>query len=76
MLLRVGALNMLTGAVFMAMAWLDPLGPLAIILGSGCCAVALESKLGIDDWQRLPVAQPAPVAPVAEVDETSTRAVA
>ena len=74
MLLRVGALNMLTGAVFMAMAWLDPLGPLAIILGSGCCAVALETKLGINDWQQLPAAQSAPLADV--VEETPTRAVA
>ena len=73
MLLRVGALNMLTGAVFMAMAWLDPLGPLAIILGSGCCAVALETKLGINDWQQLPAPQP---APVVDVEETPTRAVA
>jgi hypothetical protein len=50
-------MSMLTGAVFIAMAWLDPLGPLAIIMGSGCCAVALESRLDLDDWPRPAVAQ-------------------
>jgi hypothetical protein len=40
---------MITGAVFIAMAWLDPMGPLAIFLGSVCCAVALESRLETDD---------------------------
>ena len=51
MLLRIGLLSMITGAVFIAMAWLDPMGPLAILLGSACCAVALESRLDIEDWQ-------------------------
>lgn len=45
MLLRVGVLSIITGAVFIAMAWLDPMGPIAIIFGSGCCAVALEAGL-------------------------------
>ena len=54
MLLRVGLLSMITGAVFIAMAWLDPMGPLAIFLGSVCCAVALESRLETDDLGALP----------------------
>jgi len=48
MLLRVGVLSIITGAVFIALAWLDPMGPIAIIFGSGCCAVALESGLDAD----------------------------
>jgi hypothetical protein len=68
MLLRVGLMTMLTGAVFIAMAWLDPAGPLAIILGSGCCAVALEAKLDMD--------APVPHALPSDVDETARGAAA
>jgi hypothetical protein len=57
MLLRVGLLSMITGAVFIAMAWLDPTGPLAILLGSASCAVALESRLDAEDWQHTRVPQ-------------------
>lgn len=49
MLLRIGVLSVITGAVLIAMTWLDPIGPLMIIVGSGCCAVALESGLDATD---------------------------
>jgi hypothetical protein len=72
MLLRVGLLTLVTGAVFVAMAWLDPAGPLAIIIGSGCCAVALEAKLDVDDL-RAPLPR---TVPVADAEETARGAAA
>jgi len=52
MLLRIGALLVVTGLAFIGMAWLEPVGPLLVILGAGCCAVALEAALDITDWEQ------------------------
>lgn len=34
-----------TGIAFLAMAWLEPAGPLFILVGAGLCAVAAEGWL-------------------------------
>ena len=52
MLLRVGIMFMVTGIAFIAMGWLDPVGPLLIIFGSALAAVALEARLNIQDWEQ------------------------
>ena len=54
-LARVSFLLVVTGAVFLAMAWADPIGPLMMLAGAGCAAIVLEAQL-----DRAP-AQPDPV---------------
>ena len=62
MLLRVGAMTMITGCVFMVMSWLDPFGPLVMILGASCGAIALEAR-----WDLEP--DRTPVRPSGATDE-------
>jgi hypothetical protein len=50
MLLRVGIMLIVTGAAVLAMGWLDPFGPLVMIFGSCCGAVALESRYDVEPW--------------------------
>jgi hypothetical protein len=50
MLLRVGIMLLVTGAALLAMGWFDPFGPLVMIFGSCCGAVALESLLDVEPW--------------------------
>jgi hypothetical protein len=52
MLLRIGVMLVITGLAFIGMTWLEPVGPLLIILGAACAAVTLEARLDIQDWQR------------------------
>ncbi len=50
MLLRVGIMLLVTGAALLSMGWFDPFGPLVMIFGSCCGAIALESLLDVEPW--------------------------
>jgi hypothetical protein len=42
---RVGLLLVVTGLTFIMFGWLGLVGPLLLIIGSGCAAMAFESQL-------------------------------
>ncbi len=65
MLLRVGVMFCITGLTFIGMGWLGAIGPLLVILGAGCSATALETRLNIEDWQRM-----APAVVAAEPEDS------
>ncbi len=62
MLLRVGIMLLVTGAALLSMGWFDPFGPLVMIFGSCCGAIALESLLDVEPWN----AEATPEVDVAE----------
>lgn len=57
MLLRIGMLLVVTGLAFIGMTWLEPVGPLLIILGAGCAAITLEARLDLMEWKPAPVGE-------------------
>lgn len=47
MVIRVGAVTVVAGITMLAMAWLDPLGPLLVIVGAITAAIGLDELLHI-----------------------------
>jgi hypothetical protein len=72
MVLRFGVLLVMTGVAFLAMGWLEPAGPLLIILGATCWATALEAALDLMDPERVrvPLAAEVPLATDVVDEET------
>jgi hypothetical protein len=51
-LARVGVLLVVTGIAFILMGWLGAVGPLVVLIGSGCAAIGLEHQLSAADGER------------------------
>ena len=49
MRLRIAVLTIITGLAFLAMEWLDPAGPIFMVMGALLGALDLERRLDIDE---------------------------